>query len=121
MIISDWVRTSAFVAATLATGFANAAQCTSVGGHINGKPVQITRQVDIKRNMMTLAGRMNGKPMPTRKLPCMKMETGYYCEVTAGPVYVTAVTNGSRLIETVNRSDTKAEQAGVSYQCTTAL
>jgi hypothetical protein len=101
----------------LAANPAAAAQCTSVGGHINGKPVQITRQVVIKKNVMTLAGRMNGKPMPTRKLPCTKMESGYYCEVMAGPVYVTAVTNGRRLIETVNRSDNKAEQAGVAYEC----
>jgi hypothetical protein len=121
MMIADWVRTSALIAATLTASPAAAVQCTSVGGHINGKPVQITRQVVIKGDMMTLAGQMNGKPMPTRKLPCMKMETGYYCEVTAGPVYVTTVTNGNRLIETVNRSDTKAEQAGVSYQCTSAF
>ena len=111
-------RTAFTICAVLLTSVpALPATCRSVAGHVNETVASAVRSAAIKGSMITLGGRMNGKAMPRRSLPCQKLAKGVLCGGAFGPVNVTVTTNGNRMIESVTSASTGEEQAGFAYQC----
>lgn len=102
---------------TISSTAARAAECRSVGGHLNQRPVSVQRQVAIKDGILTLKGAFEGKNSPMRRLPCVALASGVMCEASFGPVIVTVMTNGARMIETVADANTRKEEAGIAYEC----
>lgn len=105
----------------LSTASAGAVECHSVAGMLNGQLVTATRQATLSKSTLTLSGKMSGKSMPRRALPCVALAKGVLCERTFGPVVVTVMTNGKRMIETVTDPRTKRELASFAYVCSGAF
>lgn len=103
------------------TAFASAAECKSVGGHINGERATATRTVHLNGANLILAGIMNGEAMPQRSLPCIPIASGIWCEGTFGPVAIVVMTNGARMTETVTGLQNRQEMAGFAYACDAAF
>jgi hypothetical protein len=105
----------------LATTFpALAIECHSVGGHLDRRPVSAVRIATLKGSQLTLNGTFNAERSPTRKLPCVRLHSGVLCERQFGPVFVTIMSNESRLLETVT-DPAGNEIASIAYQCSGRL
>jgi hypothetical protein len=94
-----------------------AAECRSVGGHLNGHRVAAVRSVKLSSATITLAGTFEGKRAPRRSLPCKVIAKGVYCDRAFDGVIVTVMTNGNRMIENVKDQVTGKEMAGIAYVC----
>ncbi|CZT36349.1 hypothetical protein [Rhizobium sp. 9140] len=96
---------------------AAAAECRSIGGHLNGQLVKATRHVELKPKSMTVSGTLNGKRSPRQSLPCRTIAKGVYCETQFQGVIVTIQTNGRRMIEAVTDPSSRRELASFAYEC----
>ena len=96
---------------------AHAAECRSLGGHLNGVRAAAVRQIVVKAGKMTLSGTFNGQRSPRRTLPCRRMQVGFYCERAFDGALVTVMTRGERGIENVTDPATGAELAAMAYLC----
>ena len=106
----------------VSASLALAVECRSLGGHLNGEPVtSATRHATLNKGKLTLTGTFNGVTSPRRILNCSPLAAGILCERVFGPVLVTVITNGKRMIETVKALETGQEQAGLSYLCNGTL
>lgn len=104
----------------LSTCLASAAECHSVGGHINGAPATSIRTAKVQGARLDLSGVMDGNAMPKRTLSCLSLAEGVWCESAFGPVSVIVMTNGKLMTETVLDSKTGKEVAAFSYVCNRA-
>jgi hypothetical protein len=99
-----------------ATG-AQAAECKAVAGMINGQRTTAVRSVQLSPGRIALAGKMAGRPMPRRTLPCKNLAKGVLCEGLFDGVLVSVMTNGKRMIEHVSDPSTRKELAAFAYTC----
>ncbi|MER9302915.1 hypothetical protein [Mesorhizobium sp. M0496] len=99
------------------TASAGAVECRSAAGILNGLRVAAVRQANLRGTTMTLTGKLAGKSMPQRSLPCVALAKGVFCGKSFGPVNVSVMTNGTRMIEIVTDSATKNELASFAYVC----
>jgi hypothetical protein len=101
----------------LSTALAAAVECRSVGGQLNGEPVTAVRHATLVGKKLRLGGVFNSVRSPIRLLPCVPLKSGILCEREFGPVVVTVMTNGKRMIETVTSLADGKEQASIAYVC----
>jgi hypothetical protein len=97
--------------------FSGEIECRSVGAHLNGEPISITRRVHLQGDQLYLTGRIGSDSSPERQLACISLHAGILCERVFGPVTVTIMTNNNRLIETITDPETGREVAGAAYEC----
>lgn len=100
---------------------AQAVECRSVGGHVEGTPVQAMRTVKLTGTTMTLTGSIDGNRTPTQKLKCRALAKGVLCEAVVGRAAVMVMTNGTRMTETVTDRVDGHEAAGIAYVCRSAI
>lgn len=103
----------------LTTGL-RAAECKAVAGHIGEKRVVAVRHLRLIGRNLTLSGTFNGVNSPVRTLPCKPLKAGVFCEKSFGPVFVTVMTNGRRMVETLTDAS-GVERAGLAYMCDQAI
>lgn len=98
-----------------------AVECRSVGGHVNGQQVSVVRRAVLDDKRLVLSGSFNGSEAPTRVLECVPLNAGIMCTRDFGPIVVTVMSNGARLIETATDRNTGKEVSGVAYSCDDSL
>jgi hypothetical protein len=84
---------------------------------INGQRTSSVRSVVLKPGRIYLSGRIAGKAMPSRTLPCKNLAKGVLCEGTFEGVLISVMTNGKRMIESVTDPSTRKELAAFAYTC----
>ena len=100
-----------------------AVDCHSVGGHLNGRPISVVRQVILNGDQLSLTGwfleSTGASPVkaPLRVLSCSALHAGVLCKQEFGPVTVTVMSNGNRLVETITDRGTGKESSGIAYEC----
>lgn len=95
---------------------ASSVTCRSVGGYFNGQPVSAARHATLHRSVLTLSGTFNSKKSPARQLDCVKLYSGVMCARKFGPIGITVMTNGTKMVETVTDPNGN-EIANIVYQC----
>lgn len=115
MTIAGWKQVPAKTK-VIANAAVNIVQCTSVAGHSSGVKAASMRTVVLEGARMSISGTIDGNPVSPISLPCMRMQTGLYCDIKNNGVSLTVMTNGASMID--NLKDAKgAEIAAWSYRC----
>jgi hypothetical protein len=100
-----------------------AVDCHSVGGHLNGRPISVVRQLTLNGDQLSLTGwfleSAGASPVkaPLRVLSCVALHAGVLCKQEFGPVTVSVMSNGNRLVETITDRETGKESSGIAYEC----
>ena len=98
-------------------GSSLAVDCQSAGGHIDGQPASVVRQVMLQGDQLSLTGGFNNSSV----LSCTALAPGLFCQGEIGRLQVTAIVNGSSLLESIADATSHKEWVGLSYVCDRSL
>jgi hypothetical protein len=94
-------------------GSSLAVDCQSAGGHIDGQPAEVVRQVVLQGDKLSLTGGF-GQPIV---LSCTALTHGLFCGGESGRLQVTVIVNGNMLLESIADPTSNRESVGLSYVC----
>jgi len=94
-------------------GSSLAVDCQSAGGHIDGQPATVVRQVVLQGDKLSLTGGFGQSSV----LSCTSLALGLFCRGESGPLEVTVIVNGNMLLESIADATSHREAVGLSYVC----
>jgi hypothetical protein len=90
-----------------------AVDCESAGGHIDGQPAEVVRQVVLQGDKLSLTGGFGQSSV----LSCTPLAHGLFCRGKSGQLQVTVIVNGNMLLESIADATSQRESVGLSYVC----
>jgi len=94
-------------------GSSLAVDCQSAGGHIDGQPASVVRQVMLQGDQLSLTGGFSHSGV----LSCTPLTPGLFCKGEIGRLQVTVIVNGNKLLESIADATSHKEWVGLSYVC----
>lgn len=90
-----------------------AVDCVSSGGHIDGQPASVVRQATLLGDRLSLKGGFDQASV----VSCTSVDTGVWCRNESGPLDVTVIATGNKLLESIADRASGREQVGLAYIC----